>query len=425
MRESVGDNSPNRKYIMLILVVVTMLIMFHSIEPQNIVALSPSFARQSIINSHDQWSIEQVRQNYTLINFPPGFMKLAKNISECKMEPHYPRPPGISAVTYISDGKTLNTTLWLSHSLTQPPLNASHWLRQPFREIPWLDFGYYASIHVHSVYDTGGPDYRLGIEWNVQNNTWTKTQEEFSPIGDSKVLDQELNYSVTLGKKYIELSFNLNRLNYPNLYDILFYAVDDYVKNNRLCRMTEVASRVYVPPPEFSMTTSPASVTLRPGDETNIELKVRSNANIKSQVSLFLNSSKDIQTNIIPNETSLSPNGIITPILSVKALGNAKPHPYTLPIIANFSIPTAATSMTTTEAHTLTSQTAPGPNTAFTFQISNLTLTILPSLTLDQRLKNFYNDWLSPINGIWTFLAGIAAVILPLIIRAYRGKKKQ
>jgi hypothetical protein len=406
-----------------LIVVIIVLLSVRTIPPHYIVALSPSFARQDILNNHNQWSIEQVHQNYTRIYIPPGFMKLAKNSTECKMEQRYPRPPGISAVTYVSDGKTLNATLWLSHALIQPPSNASAWLRPPFREIPWFDIGYYTSIHVHSVYDTGGTDYRIGVGWNVQNETWTTTVVEFSPVGDEKVLNQ-YKYSIPLGKNYIDLSFNLESVNYPSLYDILFYAADDYVKDGLLCRMTDLASRVYVPPPEFSITAMPSTVTLRPGDETNVELKVKSNTSIRSQVSLFLNTSKDIQTSIIPNETFLSPNGIVTPILNIKALEGARPHPYTLPIVADFSIPTEAKSITTTEAGTLTIQTARGSNTAFTDQVSNLTATVLPPFTPDQRLKNFYNDWLSTISGIWTFLAGVAAVTLPLIIRAYKSRNK-
>jgi hypothetical protein len=64
-----------------------------------------------------------VRQNLTAIDIPPGVMELAKNTGECKIQ-YGPRPPTISAVTYLSDGKTLNATLWLSNPLIQPPSNA-------------------------------------------------------------------------------------------------------------------------------------------------------------------------------------------------------------------------------------------------------------------------------------------------------------
>jgi hypothetical protein len=414
-----------RTWLVAVIFPVMFLLLLRPILPDDTFGLSPSFARQGIVNHNNQWSINQVPQNYTLIDIPPGFIKLEKNMNECKMNQRYPRLPGISAVTYISNGKTLNATYWLSDPLVQPPPNVSAWLHAPFREIPWYNFGYYMSIHVHSAYDTGAADYDTGLEWNVKNETWSKSVEELSPLGDYKVLNEKFNYSIPLGKNYIDLSFDLENVNYPTIYDILFYAFDNYVKDGRLCRMVDIASRVYVPPPEFSITANPPTLTLRPGGEANVELKVQSKTDIKSHVSLLLNSLKDIQTNIVPNETYLSSNGIVTPILNIKASDNAKPHPYTLSILANFSIPTEARGITSTVAKTLAVQRAQGSNTAFTTQISNLTVTVLPPFTADQLLRNFYNDWLSPISGIWTFLAGVGAVIVPLIIRTYGSKKKE
>jgi hypothetical protein len=304
------------------MVVMAFLLLLCTL-PHNILALSASFPLQKIINNHNEWSVVQVPKKYTAFPIPIHHhtIKLAKNSTECKMEQRYPRPPGISAVSYISNGKTLNATLWLSNPLIQPPSNASAWWRPPFTQIPWFSIRYVMSIHVISAYDIGSLDYAVGIEWNIRNNTWTKTTSLFSPLLDQKVLNSKYNYPVPLGKKYIDLSFDLGSINYPNLYDVLFAAHDDYVKDGTLCRMADVASRVYVPPPEFSITAQPNTVTLRPGNDTNVQLKVTSNIAIKSQVSLLLNNSpKDIQTSIIPNETSLPPNGLATPSLSIKVL---------------------------------------------------------------------------------------------------------
>jgi hypothetical protein len=55
-------------------------------------------------------------------------------------------------------------------------------------------------------------------------------------------------------------------------------------------------------------------------------------------------------------------------------------------------------------------------------EFSDLTLTILPSYTAQELLSNFTNTWITPITGIWTFLAGVAAVIALLIINLYRKK---
>lgn len=400
----------------VVIVVMTFLGLLCAI-PNDIFALSPSFPLQVITNNHNQWSVVQVPQKIqkTFFPIPSGKIKLAKNISECNMHQRYPRPPGISAVSYISNGKTLNATLWLSNPLIQPPSNASAWWHPPFTEIPWYSIRYVMSIHVISVYDTGNADYAIEIGW--KNNTWTKTTSLISPLGDDqKVLNQNNNYPVPLGKTYIDLSFDLGPLNYPNLYDILFYVTDVYVKDGQLCRMTDVASRVYVPPPEFSITAQPNTVSLRSGDERNVELKVTSSIAIKSQVSLLLNSPKYIQTSIIPNETSLPPNGLVTPSLSIKVLDRAMPRLYTLPIVANFSIPTEAKGTTTTQTNTLITQKAPGSNTVIPLH-SILTLVVQSPYTIQEQLNNFVSSWITPINALWGFLAGLAVVIGPLILR--------
>lgn len=234
------------------------------------------------------------------------------------------------------------------------------------------------SIHVHSVYDTGTPDYRQGIEWNVQNESWTKRLEEYSPLGDRKVLNQGFN-SNPVGKNYLELSFNLENANYPNIYDILFYATDMYVKDGRLCRMIDVANRMYVPPPEFSITTIPSSLVLRPGDEKNVELQIKSNTNDRSQVSLLSNSFfNDIGSRIMFNEISLAPFGIGTSILNVKAFEDARARPYTLPIVGNISIPSEVNGTIPT-------------GIAGAVLRTNLAIDVLPPLTLNEQLSSLLN----------------------------------
>jgi len=53
----------------------------------------------------------------------------------------------------------------------------------------------------------------------------------------------------------------------------------------------------------------------------------------------------------------------------------------------------------------------------------HILLTLLT--TVDQNLHNFVNSWITPISGMWTFLAGVAAVIGPLIIRRRQKKQKE
>jgi hypothetical protein len=115
-----------------------------------------------------------------------------------------------------------------------------------------------------------------------------------------------------------------------------------FVKDGKLCRMVDVTSRVYFPSPQFSMISVPSYIDLRLGAQEPVELQLKSNTNIKSQAFLSVNGSSDMQSSVTPNRVFLPPNGISSSLLNVKASESAKAHPYTLPIVANFSIPTEA-----------------------------------------------------------------------------------
>ena len=55
---------------------------------------------------------------------------------------------------------------------------------------------------------------------------------------------------------------------------------------------------------------------------------------------------------------------------------------------------------------------------------SNITLTV-HRLTDAERLNKLYSEWVIPISGIWTFLAGAGAGIAPLIAWLYNKKRKK
>jgi hypothetical protein len=56
---------------------------------------------------------------------------------------------------------------------------------------------------------------------------------------------------------------------------------------------------------------------------------------------------------------------------------------------------------------------------------SNLTLTVLPPYTTPELLSNFTEAWITPISGIWTFIAGVGTVVAPLLLYLYRKREKE
>jgi hypothetical protein len=53
-----------------------------------------------------------------------------------------------------------------------------------------------------------------------------------------------------------------------------------------------------------------------------------------------------------------------------------------------------------------------------------LTLTVIPPYTINELFSNFVSSWITPITGLWTFLAGVGAVVAPWFISMYRKKQK-
>ena len=103
---------------------------------ENIVNLvradSPSFVRQEIIDSSHDWIFWKGStvspSNKTQLNTHEGDLvevEKADNSSECEIGENGSSfsPPDIQSVSYISDGKKLNATVWLTSPFKEPPLN--------------------------------------------------------------------------------------------------------------------------------------------------------------------------------------------------------------------------------------------------------------------------------------------------------------
>lgn len=115
-------------------------------------------------------------------NMPMNFLR---NETECLSDHQYAHPPDIDGVSYLSDGKMLNATLWLSDTLNQlPSIPNSTILQSTHGEIPYIVL-YGMSLTVHSAYDIPGKnDYALYLRKEASINSWNKTLIEHSAAGE-------------------------------------------------------------------------------------------------------------------------------------------------------------------------------------------------------------------------------------------------
>lgn len=204
--------------------------------------------------------------------------------------------------------------------------------------IPWQQPNYFMRFLVDSSYSE--PIFYNQIKWNTTSLNWDNSLVQVTPKYEFlKTLNQTHNFTTFYepGNNYIDFTYDLEPLNYPDKFKIQFYTKYDYIKDGRYCPIVDKSDWGFVPTPEFNVTASPSSLNLRPGDQNDISLIVKSNAQ------------EDYQINFLAEQTNnsiiatFSPNNISVPVaadaisnLEVKALANASLGPASLPI--NMSI---------------------------------------------------------------------------------------
>jgi hypothetical protein len=390
---------------MILQLLITIVLPYK--PPFNVaVGYSSPFPIQAIEDKTDDWSLMDT-----------GLPSSEENITMCADTQHRIPYPDITAISYASDGKVLNATLWLSHPFVKPSLNSS----LPSQE---LERKYVMLIFAGSVYDTL-QRFLFRLNWDRESNTWTKTIEQLAPSPgennifdkwEKKVLSQDKNYSGFFDpeKNYVDLSLSLDTINSPPKYSVVSYASEVYVQKFHLCHTQDLTDVIHVPPPEFSMSVSPGSLTLRPGEEKKAELRIENdNSELNALMDVHTNKSKDLELNISPNQVYLPQNGMATLMLDIKARSNATEAPHTVPIQARIAFPTSLKSM-------ISGERIDNMQIASLPLQSNFTVTVLPPLRIDEYLNSFYNSWLAPVSGI----VGLVAVITPLFVYLYKKKQK-
>jgi hypothetical protein len=94
-----------------------------------------------------------------------------------------------------------------------------------------------------------------------------------------------------------------------------------------------------------------------------------------------------------PNRTNIPADGFVTSNLKLRAPDNATPRDYTIPVSALITYPSEFF----------------GNPSANVTENSNITVTVLPSLTIPEQLNIFLHDWFNPLTGVITTLLSISA----------------
>jgi hypothetical protein len=379
------------QFIILVLTLICVEVLYLS-NLDLAVALSPSFPREEIRDRPFDWR-DIDKQEGTLEGNPYT---------------------DIRRVNYFSDGKYLNATLWL-----RGDLNASANGEQ-------MSYGTF--VDGDSRKETGwqGVDYQ--IEISRQNGTWMNTIAEFSSLGDIRILENKRINSADLSKNignYIPLSIDLSREVFPEKYKVIFYAgeVKRGYDNLSTVRAMDFTNWVHIPTPEFVIGSRPNTIDLRPGEEKTFAVNVNSTTGFEPLVRLSAMNLTGIELKFQHNQLHLPSYGLQTVPLKIKVAENATARPYSLNLFANATFPSESLIDSPSSAEIQQEFILPQENEEISKQ-AILAIDVLPPLTLEESIGNFWNVYGSPLSFIYGISAGLAPWIFTVVKRKLHKASK-
>lgn len=347
------------------------LILIIILDPsQKAIAPSPSFELQQLINENHHWvqtygnSTAQLKSNYT----------------------------DILAVDYVSNGKNLNATFWLTSGFDN---FSAFRFNQPFRKIT-----YGMLINVDSNTKTGynGADYDFYVE-SVSGNL-SAYLYQLSSTGGYRIVDSEINYSkpfidpnVLQGS--VKLHLDLSAINYPSKYHVLFYTAES-LKSDEVRQFT---NWVTIPPTRLQLITSPNNIMIREGDELLIPARIKSTSGfLNDVVNLTIdNNTSDVGADFNVSELPLTIQRVQPPLFKITVSKETPLGIYSIPLIVTVREPSVATLTKPISINDKGGTVDPEfelskrfPTVGYITQLLNLTITVIPPSTISDQFKEFW-----------------------------------
>jgi hypothetical protein len=388
-------NEKTIKIYLIQLLLIFTIIVIYKISTEEAFA-SPYFPSRVIVDDHDD-GIDVVK--FVTTSLPD-------------------KSADILTVTYSSTGKTFNATFWI-----HAPFNNAD--PQPRGNLNKKSYGMFFDTDFDKV-----PNFRAEVQ-KFQNDTWTKVAREFEPQypypinlpKSHRFFDIHNNYSnfYRNNDRYVDLSFELGSIGYPNKYQVLFYTEERIDCQYEKCKTViyDLTNWVPIPPPRISLSISPNPIPLRPGDEQKVDVEVNSSwpftlsARNQSNVIMYLDN----------NRSYLPSDGVAIVPVKIKIPGTASSSKYPIILRASAAYPTDSLYEIKTRAEKDEAATRKQPTESVP-KNSTLIVDVLNPFTPLEHLNNFNEAVIKPIGAIWTFVLGVLIIAVPWILRTYRNRQK-
>ena len=358
-------------FVLLLVVTLTLNPFFNKTN-----ALSPSFELQEMTNKDHNWvqtygnSDAHLKSNYT----------------------------DILAVDYFSNGRTLNSTMWLASGFKN---SSASTYNQPFRKIT-----YGMLIDADSNAKTGykGADDDFYVE-SVAGK-WSGYLYQLSSTGGYRLVASEINFTQfaadsTVGPANANLNLNLSYINYPSKYNVLFYTAES-LKSNEVRQFT---SWVSIPPPTLQITTSPSNITIRQGEEQLIPARIKSTSGFSNDVINVTvagtsNNNYDTGSGFNSSELNVAVQRNQPPLFKISVPRQTPLGIYTIPLIATIREPSAATSTKPISVNARGGTVNPKfelskkyPTVGYLTRPIRLTVTVIAPKDINDQFRDFWGTY--------------------------------
>lgn len=322
----------------------------------------------------------------------------------------------ILAVNYVSDGKILNATFWLASDSK----NATAY-SQPDKTIRYGMLIAIVTLPENSGYNGANYDYYM----EAKDGKWSEYLYKLSSTGSRALVYSKENYTIpfggsTIGPGYINLRLDMDSIHSPSNYGLSFYTSESLKSNE----VRDFTNWIAIPPGKINIFTDPNDVLIRQGEEHLVPSKFETPL------------SDNVTSIIFDNDSSYSFDGLNVsaervhpPIFRVKASPDTPVGIYDIPVLASMLIQTTSSKLpmfndTVTETADPEFQISKKyPTIGYITSKANLTITVLPPLTIGETFMSFWDTWGDAISLVMAGAAGAFATFLVDQLKSKREKK--
>jgi hypothetical protein len=321
------------------------------------------------------------------------------------------------AVHYLSDGKTLDITFWVASNSENSSVYS-----QPLKKIRYGVLIALASLPQNSGYN--GANYNYYVE--AANGNWSKYLYQLSFTGASALIESKINYTEpfggpTIGPGYVKLRLDLESINSPEVYGLSFYTAESFKSDE----VRDFTHWVAVPPPTINILTHPENIVIRQGEKKTIPTEIET-ALSDNVTHIDFGNGSDFRSNGL----NVSAQRTHPPLFEVKVSPHSPVGVYTVPFKATMLVQTASPASKMFNG-TVTGIVDPEfqvskkyPTTGDIVGNGNLTIEVIPPLTVNENFMSFWNTYGTPLVILGSGAAGVFATFFIDYMKSVKSRRK-